>query len=202
LFASDQLFSGMMLGRHGLAGKWAPWEESIRVPLIIRDPRMPRRKRGTVDDTSFTLNIDLAETILGAAGLPPSPYMQGRDMADLYLTSPTNSSPWREDFYYEFPIDHPMSTALITKEWKYIRYDGRNTRVNGKQREQLFNLKEDPYELNDLIESDHVQETILPMLKERYEKVRADATVPIPMHDCVKIKTDADDPWNPKNYLP
>ncbi|KAG7342576.1 arylsulfatase [Nitzschia inconspicua] len=54
--------NGMMLGHHGLGGKWHPFEESIRVPLIIHDPRMPAEKRGKLDDR-FTLNIDLAETI-------------------------------------------------------------------------------------------------------------------------------------------
>ena len=41
---------------HGLSDKWYPYQESIRVPLIIYDPRMPLEKRGTLDD-SFTLNV-------------------------------------------------------------------------------------------------------------------------------------------------
>lgn len=67
-----------------LAGKWYPYEESIRVPLIIRDPRMPKEKINTLND-DLTLNIDLAPTILGAAGITPPARMQGRDIADLYL---------------------------------------------------------------------------------------------------------------------
>jgi hypothetical protein len=90
-----------------------------------------------------------------------------------------------------------MSTALITNEWKYIRYDGRNVRVNGKEREQLFNLNDDPYELNDLIDSPMVQESIVPRLKERYDKVRADATKPAPIRACEKMR-DFPDPWVPK----
>lgn len=51
----------MMLGRHGLAGKWHRYEDSIHVPLIISDPRIPLEKRNKVDK-SMTLNKDLAET--------------------------------------------------------------------------------------------------------------------------------------------
>ena len=85
IFTTD---NGMMLGDRGLAGKWYPYQESIRVPLIVRDPRMPYDKRNTLDD-SLTLNIDLLSTILGAADLDTPDTAQGRDLADLYLPSRT-----------------------------------------------------------------------------------------------------------------
>ena len=59
-------------------------EESIRVPLIVRDPRMAPGKRGGTND-DFTLNVDLAPTILAATGIAAPPTMQGRDLAPLYL---------------------------------------------------------------------------------------------------------------------
>jgi arylsulfatase len=173
--------NGMMLGRHGLGGKWHPFEESIRVPLIIHDPRMPLEKRGTLDD-HFTLNVDLAETILGAAGLEPGPKMQGRDIADLYLeerTSKKDHRPWRHDFFYEFPLHDVMaSSALVTKKYKYMKFE----RKGGI--EQLFDLEKDPYELNNLMmvmmknaSSDHdvLQAEILPQLKERYRQLKEEA---------------------------
>ena len=108
IFTAD---NGMFHGAHGLAGKWYPYQESIRVPLIIYDPRMPKEKVGTLDD-SFTLNIDLAETILGAAGIKPPDVMQGRDISDLYLrtnekndyhnSASVHKEPWRKDFFYDF----------------------------------------------------------------------------------------------------
>ena len=52
-------FSGNLHGEHGLAEKWYPFEESIRVPLVIQDPRMPKHRRGTISD-AWTLNVDLA----------------------------------------------------------------------------------------------------------------------------------------------
>ena len=143
IFTTD---NGLFHGSHGLAGKWFPYDESIRVPLIIYDPRMPSNKHGTLDD-SFTLNIDLAETILGAANITSPPLMQGRDIADLYLRNKTE--PWRDEFYYEYPIgwggtSDPQVTALVRKEWKYIKWTDAET-------EQLFNMKDDPMELNDLL---------------------------------------------------
>jgi len=80
---------------------------SIRVPLIIRDPRMKEENRGTTND-EFTLNIDLAPTILGAAGLPIPEKMMGRDMSQLYLSpvdaASSTGTEWRDEFFYEHPM--------------------------------------------------------------------------------------------------
>jgi arylsulfatase len=81
IFTTD---NGNMHGEHGLAEKWYPFEESIRVPLVIQDPRMPKHRHGTTSD-AWTLNVDLAPTILGAANIEPASFMQGRDISDLYL---------------------------------------------------------------------------------------------------------------------
>jgi arylsulfatase len=98
------------------AGKWFPYQESIRVPLIIRDPPMPKHKCNTLDD-SFTFNIDLAETILGAAGVKPHARMQGRNILELYL-KPNGRESWHNEFFYQFRFDkwgavRPFSTALV-----------------------------------------------------------------------------------------
>ena len=162
--------NGEFHGRHALADKWYPYEESIRVPLIIRDPRMSHSVRGTLND-EFALNIDLAPTILGAAGLSsllPSTSMQGRDIADLYLPSnpgyvgpsrrnnegqqqqpqqqQQQAHPWRKEFYYEFPhiqTTIPPSVALVRKHYKYIDWW-----FHGH--EELFDLRNDPFELHNI----------------------------------------------------
>ncbi len=174
IFTTD---NGMMHGAHGLAGKWYPYQESIRVPLIIYDPRMPKDKVGTLDD-SFTLNVDLAETILGAAGMKPDELMQGRDISDLYLANEKNEyhdtasaevEPWRQEFFYEFPSPEevfiPSSTALVRKEWKYIYWPAHD-------REQLFHLKEDPLEMNDLY-MDNGTQTVLDEMRKRHDELKA-----------------------------
>jgi arylsulfatase A-like enzyme len=88
--------NGSMEGAHGLAGKWIVYEESIHVPLIIRDPRLPATTRGR--RTQMALNIDLAPTILAMAGVPVPPSMQGMDLQPL-LRDPKARG--REDWYYE-----------------------------------------------------------------------------------------------------
>ena len=154
-----------------MAEKWYPFEESIRVPLIIQDPRMSKEKRGTVND-KFTLNVDLAPTLMGAANLKASSFMQGRNIADLYLKS--NPS-WRKDFFYEYNRGHPItgeghqgtnwidaSFALVTPEWKYIYWPEHKY-------EQLFHRSMDPYEESDIMRN----HTALQTTKEIYFKMKA-----------------------------
>ena len=143
IFTTD---NGYFHGEHGLADKWYPYEESIRVPLIVWDPRMRASKRGTTDD-ALTLNVDLAPTILAAARIAPPVGMQGRDIAPLYL----NEQPpaWRSEFLYEHAMltsrDFiPASEAVVTREWKYILWPDWSV-------EQLFDLAHDPREERDVV---------------------------------------------------
>ncbi len=74
MFTGD---NGFYLGEYGLAGKWFPHEESIRVPLVIFDPRASRSRRG-VSCEQMALNVDIAPTILELAGVKVPQQMQGR----------------------------------------------------------------------------------------------------------------------------
>ena len=65
IFTSDH---GALRGAHGLTGKWIMYEESIRIPLIVHDPRLPQSLRGTRRE-QMVLNIDMAPTLLEMAGL-------------------------------------------------------------------------------------------------------------------------------------
>jgi len=105
--------------------------------MVIQDSRMPDSKIGTVSD-EFTLNIDLAPTLLGAAKIPASDFMQGRDISSLYPEGREGAKSWCEDLFYEHTVgadtitgtgfldkskvNIPASFALVTKEWKYILY--------------------------------------------------------------------------------
>jgi arylsulfatase A-like enzyme len=173
IFTTD---NGNMHGEHGLAEKWYPYEESIRVPLVIVDPRMHQSQHGTRND-EFTLNIDLAPTILGAAKISPSSFMQGRDIARLYLQEKDSEQvPWRQDWFYEFNQGDPItavghegkfwidaSFALVTKEWKYIYWPQHHY-------EQIFHRSVDQYEEFDLLNRSEIQPTdeIYSQLKSRY----------------------------------
>ena len=115
IFTTD---NGNLHGEHGLAEKWFPYEESIRVPLVVEDPRMARDVRGTRND-EFTLSVDLAPTILSAAQIPVPQFMQGRDLAQLYV-HPSSSSQskyalhsWRQDFFYEWNTVRVYVTKVL-----------------------------------------------------------------------------------------
>jgi len=163
IFTTD---NGYYHGERGLGDKWYPHEESIRVPLIIRDPRMPAAKRGTRND-DFTLNVDLAPTILAAAGIPAPDRMQGRDIAPLYLAD--EKPEWRDDFFYEHPVISnkdriPPSQALVRKDWKYFYWPDHDY-------EQLFDLTSDPLEENDLAR-DPAHAGKLAEMRERFNELR------------------------------
>jgi arylsulfatase A-like enzyme len=140
IFTAD---NGYFLGEHGLADKWYAYEESLRVPLIVYDPRLPGKHRGKRCD-DWVLNVDLAPTFCAWAGVQPSKTMQGRDFTPL-LRGKTPSN-WRKDFLYQFKWSSeviPASEAVCSKEWKYIRW-----LVTGT--EELFRLRDDPGEVRNL----------------------------------------------------
>lgn len=163
IFTSD---NGYFHGEHGLADKWYPHEPSIRVPLIIRDPRMPAAKRGSRSE-ALTLNVDLAPTILAAAGIPAPDRIQGRDIAPLYLAE--TPPPWRDEYFYEHPLIRsndfiPPSQALVRKDWKYFFWPAHET-------EQLFDLSRDPTEEHDLAGNpDHAEK--LAEMRARFRELR------------------------------
>ncbi len=166
IFTTD---NGYYHAEHGLADKWYPHRESIRVPLIIRDPRLPEARRGATND-DFTLSVDLAPTILGAAKLPAPERMQGRDMAPLYLSE--TKPEWRGEFFYEHPTLRnanfiPASEALVRKDWKYFYWPEQKI-------EQLFNLKDDPREESDLA-GDAAHAERLAEMRARFAVLKAEA---------------------------
>jgi len=181
IFTAD---NGNLYGEHGMCEKWYPYEESLRVPLVIYDPRMPSHMVNTTND-EFTLNIDLAPTMLSAARIPIPHVMQGRDMAQLYLDqrsssqSQSPSSSWRKEFYYEWffgdPVGLPQSYAYIRKDVKYIIYPEHDY-------EELFLLRNDPYEERNIFNNNN--KTLVPLqttdellgeVKGRFEIMKAAA---------------------------
>ena len=166
IFTTD---NGYFHGEHGLADKWYPYEESIRVPLIVRDPRLPKSKRGTVNH-DFVLNVDLAPTILAFAGTSAPTRMQGRNFAPLYLAAKKNQ--WRQEFFYEHATIRntdfiPSSEALVQRDWKYIYWPDFKT-------EELFDLKRDPNETRNLAK-EPAGKLHLERLRKRFAELKADA---------------------------
>jgi arylsulfatase A-like enzyme len=144
IFTSD---NGHFLGDHGFWGKWLPHEPSIRVPLIIADPRAVPEKRGLVCE-QMVLSIDLAPTLVAMAGGTAPEEMQGLDVTPLLRGEPTE---WRTEWFYEHSWTAEgriaPSEALRTGRWKLVRYTGETPVV-----EQLFDLQADPGEEKNLID--------------------------------------------------
>jgi len=139
--------NGYYHGERGLADKWYPHEESIRVPLIIHDPRMPAAARGTTND-ELVLNVDIAPALLAAAGVPAPATMQGRDLAALYLAAGSSAPAWRRDFLYEHATISskeriPSSNAVVGRDFKFIHWPEYD-------HEELFDLGRDPLEQKNL----------------------------------------------------
>lgn len=133
--------NGYFLGERQLAGKWLMYESSLRVPLIIYDPRsaVPR------DIEDMALNIDIASTIFDFAGLEIPGTWQGQSLAG-YIDG-EDSVQSREEFLCEhlWEVDIiPSSEGVRTKSWKYFRY------INDPGREELYDLVKDPLERKNL----------------------------------------------------
>jgi arylsulfatase A-like enzyme len=140
VYTSDQ---GFFLGEHGLFDKRFMYEESIRMPFLVRWPRAIRP--GTRSD-AIALNVDFAPTFLDAAGLPPSPDMQGRSL--LPVLRERTPSDWRTSMYYRYYHDpgHHNTRAHLgvrTRTHKLIHFWK-------KDQWELFDLAKDPYELHNL----------------------------------------------------
>jgi arylsulfatase A-like enzyme len=141
IFMSD---NGYFLGERGFAGKWTMHDLSIKVPLIIYDPKLARARKGTID-SSFVLNVDIAPTILDLAGLPIPQEIQGRSLVP--IINGTRINP-RQEILTEHLWDHPdipQSEAVRTEDWKYIRYP------QHPGFEELYDLRNDPIEKNNLV---------------------------------------------------
>ena len=159
VFTAD---NGMYLGEHGLADKWFMHEESIRVPLLVYDPRLPEKRRGEAVD-AMALNIDVAATILDLAGQPIPSQMQGRSLKPLMRGESTGDG--RREFFYEHLFVHkriPRSEGVRGERWKYVRYLDIEP-----LHEELYDLASDPLELANLAgDSQHAEK--LAEMRERW----------------------------------
>ena len=144
IFAGD---NGFFQGEHGLGDKRWAYEESVRIPFLVRFPKM-LRAGSAIDE--MVLNIDLAPTLLDLAGAPIPPDMQGRSWKPLLQGKHPK---WREDFLYEYFIDAefpkavPVIKGVRTARWKYITYPEIN------DVEELYDLKNDPAEMHNLAQN-------------------------------------------------
>jgi arylsulfatase A-like enzyme len=149
---------GFFLGEHGWFDKRFMYEETIKIPWLIRYPGVV--KPGSVSD-SWVINIDNAPTILDLAHIPIPADMQGRSVVPLLHNRKPED--WRNSFYYHYYEFAPPHWAMPcygvrTERYKLIYYYTIN-------QWELFDLKNDPDEMDNLMEMNGVK------VKKGYEEV-------------------------------
>ncbi len=140
VYSSDQ---GFFLGEHGLYDKRLMYEESIRMPLIMRWPGVVAAGARI---SAMALNVDFAPTLIDVAGALAPAEMHGRSLVPLMRGNPAKG--WRQSFYYRFyeeayglgPIE-----GVRTMAHKLIRYGFAD------RGSELFDLRADPDEMRNLI---------------------------------------------------
>lgn len=143
--------NGYYLGERQLAGKWLMHDNSLRVPLIIYDPRINTH----YDINDMVLNIDVTKTILDLAGLEAPKEYQGISLTP-YLEQGNNVNKRAVSLFEHLwnfdPI--PSSEGIRTEKWKYFRYRFI------KSPEELYDLKSDSLEISNLADKSEFQKTL------------------------------------------
>ncbi len=168
LFTTD---NGRYRGEHGLEDKRSAYEDSLRVPLLVRYPKLDMRGK-IVDE--MVLNIDFAPTFLDFADVPIPSQMQGISLRSLLEGKPVN---WRKAFFYEYFYERgyrePTILAIRTETAKLIQYPGHDDWT------ELFDLQNDPDEMHNLA-NDSAHKELLNQMKEEFDRQAKQVDFKIP----------------------
>ena len=160
VFTSDH---GLMHGEFGLGGKVHLYDPSVRVPLVVYDPRLKKQKADKSDE--LVALLDLAPTLLDLTDTAIPEQMQGRSLKPLMEEG--SDVEWRQEIFLENMMtvqNYPRMEGVRTHKWKYVRYfdkkkdqlyaDMSVASINGEQPiyEELFDLVNDPQEINNVID--------------------------------------------------
>lgn len=134
--------NGYYLGERQLAGKWLMYDNSLRVPLIIYDPRAKVHH----DVNDMVLNIDVTKTILELAGIKAPEQYQGISLIPYLYQGGSSQKRQIALFEHLWKIPQiPSSEGVRTEKWKYFRYRFIQSP------EELYDLENDPLETRNLI---------------------------------------------------
>jgi arylsulfatase A-like enzyme len=185
IFTSD---NGFLLGEHGMIDKRTMHEESIRVPLVARYPKLIRP--GTVVSEQV-LNIDMAPSIVDICGARPLENIHGRSWKQLLRG---DRKGWRKSWLYEYNYEKqfpytPNVRGVRTDTWKYVHYphgDGGPDRHMA----ELYNLRRDPGERHNLINDPKYASVVEDLEAELARLIRETGAVPdkMPLDEGVKTE--------------
>ena len=193
IYTSD---NGFLCGSHGYGSKVLPYEESVRVPMIIFDPRHKSRDQG-IRVSALTGNIDIAPTILELAGLKADPETEGKSLLSL-LDEPEKEIHSQLYLMNCWGPAAAQSLGVVTRDWKYIYW------YYGKEMnpaEELFNMRKDKLELFN-VANDAKQKKALQFMRGYYDKAVASIkNKAAPSHKVYGKLFDRKIPWNQKESL-
>ncbi|MBM4016764.1 MAG: sulfatase [Planctomycetes bacterium] len=183
VYTSD---NGFFLGEHGCVDKRAMYEESIRIPLLVRWPGLVR---GPMVVDRMVLSIDLAPSLLDLCGAAPLEGIHGRSWKPLLGG---DARGWRTSWHYaynyetEFPYT-PNIRGVRTEEWKYVHYphgDGGPDRYKA----ELYCLKTDPHETRNLVDDPAAAEKLKELQAELARLLRQTGADPdiMPVDEGIK----------------
>ena len=133
--------NGYFLGERQIADKWMMYDLSVKVPLIVFDPRVQKHQ----DVDMMALNLDVPSTIVDLAGVAQPKNWHGKSL--MPIVSGESAKSLRDTILIEHLWEFesiPPSEGVRTNDWKYFRY------VDDKSWEELYNLKKDPRETENL----------------------------------------------------
>jgi uncharacterized sulfatase len=177
IYTADQ---GFFLGEHDLIDKRWMYEEAVRMPLIVRDPRTA--KKGIVSSWMIN-NVDYAPTLLDFANVKKPSYMQGFSFKDA-LKGGQQPKGWRTSTYYRYYMHmahhaNPAQIGVRNKKFKLILFYGTDTRddMNSKYKPnrfgfdtpiawELYDLEKDPHENTNQYNNPVYKKTIILLKKE------------------------------------
>ncbi len=161
IFAAD---NGLALGQHGLMGKQNVYEHSVKVPLVISGKNIEKGKI----NSNFVYLFDIFPTICNLTGTPIPASVQGQPFIG------NNLSP-RTTMFYSY---RNFQRAVRKGDWKLISYT-----VDGIQTEQLFNLKNDPFEMHNLVSESNMK-TVLENMR---AELKIQRTLNFDSVDLIKV---------------
>jgi len=167
--------NGFHFGEYGLIDKRSAYETSIRVPLLMT---LPKGMNKGISYKQNVLNIDIAPTLLEAAGLEKPEQMHGESFWKILKGE---KKEWRTGFLYEYfwewNYPHtPTTHALRGDRYKFIRYHG------VWDTDELYDLQNDPNERTNLINKPEHQERIVKMKAQMFEILHSTSGHDVPLH--------------------
>lgn len=175
--------NGFSFGEHGLIDKRHAYEESMRVPLLVWAPGMVRPQSVM---EQVVMNVDIAPTFLQMAGASIPKQMEGYSFLDMLKGKDVNN---RKNVFYEYYWEAafpqtPTMFAIRSDRYKYIYYHG-TWDIN-----ELYDLQEDPFEMNNLIRDSSMQKVGLQLKKELFDWMSQSGGSQIPLKTPIRYRND------------